>query len=234
MAQRRRRKKEKKQQEETLIDIASGAEQARGFFEENQRIILGVVGALALIVGGWFAYQQFYKAPLQKEALDQIYKAEQVFAQDSMTKALTDPGGAYPGFRTAIEKYGVTDAGNASNLYAAISYLQLGQYEVVIDYLNDFDAKGKIAPILKNGLKGDAYSELDQLEKALGLYKKAGNYSDNDFLCPYYLLKAGMLSEKLEKYGDALKLYQKIKKDFPESTQGQSIDKYIGRVEAKL
>lgn len=234
MAQRRRRKKEKKQQEETLIDIAAGAEQAQNFFEENQRIILGVIGALALIVGGWFAYQQFYKAPLQQEALDQVYKAEQVFAQDSMAKALTDPGGGYPGFKRTIEKYGITNAGNASNLYAAISYLQLGQYEVVIDYLNDFDASGKIAPILKNGLKGDAYSELGQMDKALSLYKKAGNYNDNDFLCPYYLLKAGMLSEHQEKYSDALKLYQKIKAKFPESIQGQSIDKYIGRIEAKL
>ena len=233
MAERRRRSRKKKQQEETLFDIAAGAEQAQSFFEKNQRTILGVLGALALIVGAWFAYQQFYKAPLQNEALDQIYKAEQAFTQDSMTKALTDPGGGYNGFKKIVDKYGSTNAGNAANLYTAISYLHLGQYEVVIDYLNDFSASGKVAPILKNGLMGDAYSELNKLDKALSYYKTAGNYSDNEFLCPYYLLKAGMLSEHQKKYGDALKLYQKIKTTFPNSTQGQSIDKYIGRVEAK-
>ncbi len=45
-------------------------------------------------------------------------------------------------------------------------------------------------------------------------------------------MKAAELYEMNGKYPDALKLYQQIKDEYPGSTEGSSIEKYIAR--AKL
>jgi hypothetical protein len=43
-------------------------------------------------------------------------------------------------------------------------------------------------------------------------------------------MKAAELYEMNAKYPDALKLYEKIKEEYPGSSEGSSIDKYIARV----
>lgn len=226
----RRRGRKSNQEDDTIIDIVGTSEQVRGFFEEHQNTIIGAVAGLLVLIGLFFAYDLFYKAPLEQTAASQLFKAEQNFRQDSLTKSLTAPDGGYPGFIEMVETYGSTNSGDVSNLYAAISYLKLGKYDVAIDYLNDYDGDGELADVIVNGLKGDAYSELNQLDKALGLYKKAASSSDNNYLSPYFLLKAGMLSEKQGDDSGAKKAYSKIKSKYPDSIQGKDIDKYLERV----
>lgn len=228
MAQRRNRK-EKSKQDETIVDLMEAREQAQNFFETNQKMIFGLLAAVVIVIAGFLAYKLLYKAPLEKKAQAQMYKAEQAFAKDSTTKALTDAGGGYPGFIDIVKRYGTTDAGDVANLYAAESYMKEGKYEVALDYLNDYSGSGKIAEAIKNGLKGDAYSELGQMDKALSAYKKASN-TDNEFFAPYYLFKLGLLNEKQGNVEAALKAYKTIAAEYPNSQQGQTIEAFIARV----
>ena len=46
-----RRKLEKKN-EETLLDLTQARMQANNFFEKNQKVIIGVVAGLVIVVGG--------------------------------------------------------------------------------------------------------------------------------------------------------------------------------------
>jgi len=80
------------------------------------------------------------------------------------------------------------------------------------------------------GATGDALVELGQIEKGISKYIEAAEYADNSFNTPLYLMKAGELYESSGKYPDALKVYERIKKEYPTSTEGSSIDKYIARV----
>jgi hypothetical protein len=43
-------------------------------------------------------------------------------------------------------------------------------------------------------------------------------------------MKAGELYELSGNYSEALKIYERIESDYPESTEGSSIEKYIARV----
>jgi tetratricopeptide (TPR) repeat protein len=228
MAQRRNRT-EKSKQDETIVDLIKTREQAQSFFETNQKMILSVLVGVVIVIAGFIAYKLLYKAPREKKAQAQMYKAEQAFAQDSTTKALTDAGGGYPGFIDMVKRYGTTNAGDVANLYAAESYMKEGKYEVALDYLNDYSGSGKIAEAIKNGLKGDAYSELGKMDKALSAYEKAAN-TDNEFFAPYYLFKLGLLNEKQGNIDDALEAYQTIATEYPNSQQGQSIEAFIARV----
>lgn len=229
MAQRRKTRKE---EQETLVDIVEVKEQAEDFFERNQKPIIGVLGAIALIVGGYFAYKYLYKAPKEKEAAEQIFQAELQFERDSFELALLNPGGGYSGFLDIIENYKGTDVANLANYYAGICYLHLGKFDAAISYLKDFSPGGEITPIMKHGAMGDAYSELSQYDEAISEYKKAVQAGDNDFLTPYYLKKLGLLYEKQGENASALKAFHQIKEEYAKSQDGFNIDKYIDRVEA--
>ena len=43
-------------------------------------------------------------------------------------------------------------------------------------------------------------------------------------------MKAAQIYELQKKYAEALKLYERIKNEYPESTEGANIEKYIARV----
>ncbi|MFK7948864.1 MAG: tetratricopeptide repeat protein [Saprospiraceae bacterium] len=234
MAQRRRGKRsrtnEKNNADETIVDLIEARESAQSWFDKNRQTILTAVGVVVLLIVGFVAYKLLYQQPREKQALSQMYKAEQAFSQDSTTKALTDAGGGYPGFIKIVEDYGSTNAGDVANLYAAQAYMKEGKFEAALDYLSDYSGGGKLGTALRNGMKGDAFSELGNMDKALSAYKKASK-SDNEFFAPYFLLKYGMLSEKQGNASDALAAYKQIKKDYPTSVQGQNVDAYIARVE---
>jgi TolA-binding protein len=76
--------------------------------------------------------------------------------------------------------------------------------------------------------------ELDDKKEAVSFYLKAGERKKNSFTSPLYLKKAGMVMEDLQQYDKALKTYENIKMDYPESEEGKQIDKYIAALKIKM
>ena len=212
--------------DETIIDLVDVKSKAESFYESNKMAILGIGGGLLLLIGGFLAYKFLYQAPKNKEAMEQMYQAEILFEKDSFEMALNNPGGGFPGFKEIAENYGGTSSGNLAKYYAAICNLKMGNYEEAKNFLSDYSASGPVMTILKNGVLGDVYAELNDFESAKNYYDKAGN-SDNDFLTPVYLKKLGILQEKLGNKDAALKAYKKIKEKYPESPDGNNIEKNI-------
>lgn len=223
MAQRKKTSK----QDDVLIDISEVSGHAEDFYQKYQKQILIAGGAILLIVGGWLAYKLAYKAPRQKQAIEQMAQAEYQFERDSFALALANPGGGFPGFADIAKKFSGTDAGNAALYYAGVSSLNLGQYDAAISYLEDFSPAGKLLPAMKYGTLGDAYAEKGDLAKALSLYKKAADEEENDVISPYYLKKVAMLSQKQNDAAGAKSAWQKIKDDYPTSNEAKEADKYI-------
>jgi len=224
--------RKKQKADETLVDIVEVKEHAQDFFEKNQMLVIGVLAAFVIVVGGLFAYNMLYKQPRNERALNQMFQAQFQFDRDSFALALENPGGGYDGFLDIIDNYKGTQAANLAHYYAGVCYLQLGRYEAAIDYLESFTPHGDVTPVMKQGVLGDAYSEVGQFDKAISHYEKASN-TDNDFLAPYYLKKLGMLYEREGQLDKSAAAYNKIKEKYPESTVGRDIDKYIARVEAQ-
>jgi len=59
---------------------------------------------------------------------------------------------------------------------------------------------------------------------------KAVASTDNEFYNPMYLLKAGQVYELDGNKEKALEQYTRIKEEYPESSEGNNIEKYIARV----
>lgn len=228
------RRKTKRQQKETIVDIVEARDKAQDIFESNQRLIMAVLGGIALIVGGYFAYKFMILQPKEREAAEQIFQAELQFERDSFELALLNPGGGYSGFLDIIDSYKGTKTANLASYYAGICYLHLGKFDAAISYLKDFKPDGDVTPIMKHGAMGDAYSEFGQMADAIASYKKAVNASDNNFLTPYYLKKLGLLYENQGDYQAAVQTFERIKQDYAKSQDGFNIDKYIQRASSYL
>jgi tetratricopeptide (TPR) repeat protein len=220
-----------KKQKETTADSFENVEQAltktEQFIEDNQKMLTIVALAIILIVGGYWGLKKLYFQPLEKEAANSIYAAQNYFQIDSFKLALNGDGNNL-GFLDVIDEYGSTKPGNLANYYAGICYLHLGNYEDAIDYLNDFSTDDEFLLATTNGAKGDAYLEMGDKEEALKYYQKAAGYQ-NDLTTPTYLMKLGMLYEDLGNKEEAVKAYSLIKKDFKKSPEARQIDKYITR-----
>ncbi len=229
MARRRNNKK----QEETLVDLVEAKEQASDYVNKNSTLIIGGLIAFVVLIGGYFAYQQFVSVPSEKNAKEALRFAQDQFARDSFALALENPGGGNLGFLDIIENHKGTNAANSALLYAGISYLNLGNYDVALSYLKEFSPKDDLLPISKYGAMADAYGELGQFDEAIANYKKATSAGDNEVLVTYYLKKLGLLYEKQGDMAASKAAFMRIKTDFPTSREGQSIQKYITRVDSK-
>jgi tetratricopeptide (TPR) repeat protein len=211
------------------------ASKTEDFVAKNQNIIIGVVGAIAVVLIGYLAYQKFVAAPKEDEAATEMYQAQQYFQQatdgvasDSLYKlSLKGAEGKY-GFVDIADKYSGTDAGNLANYYAGIAYLNTGKYAEAIDYLEKFKSEDVVLSALATGAIGDAHSQKNEPKEALDFYVKAAESNKNEFTTPRFLLKAGKTALSLGNKEDALKYLTDIKDNFDASPEAASVDALIG------
>lgn len=215
--------------EERIVAVEEAFSKTEQFIEKNQKIILIVVGAIILIVLGYFGFKRLYLAPREKEAQSQMFMAEKYFEMDSLTKALKGDGN-YLGFLDIIDQYKFTKSANLSHYYAGICYLKKGEFQNALDQLGDFSASDELVGPMAIAAMGDANMELNNTDKAISYYLKAADKRKNDLTTPLFLMKAGMAYELTGKNEQALKLYEQIKSEYPRSNEGREIDKYIARL----
>ena len=226
-------KKKKSGIEEPIEGVENILSKTEHYIEENQKSLTIIVVAIVVVVLGYLGYRNLYVAPMEQEARSQIYMAERYFELDSFYLALYGDGN-YPGFIDIIEEYSVTQTANLSRYYAGISYLRIEEYQNAIEYLTRFDARDQLVSPVALGAIGDAWVELGELENAVSFYIKAARRRANEFTSPIYWMKAGQVYEELEKYNRALEAYENILDDYPETTEGRQVDKYIARVQLKM
>ncbi|MFT4682240.1 MAG: tetratricopeptide (TPR) repeat protein [Flavobacteriales bacterium] len=221
-----------KDEKEVIVDVDEVYSKSEEFVNDNQNMIMTVVGVIVIVVALIYGFNRYYLMPMEDSASTEMFQAEQYFSTDSFNLALNGDGNAL-GMLDVIEDYGSTDAGNLATYYAGVSYLKLGQYEDAIEYLNDFSPSGLLGPTAKGAL-GDAYAGSGDIDKALSSYEAAADMDDNDFTTPIFLFKAGLAAEEVGDYDRAVRLYGKLKKDYADSREGRDAAKYLARSEAKL
>jgi tetratricopeptide (TPR) repeat protein len=221
---------------EVAIESAIGRSEA--WLQRNAKVLLTVLAAAVVVVGGYFAYQYLYKGPRQQKATEAMFRAEEAFASDDYTLALNGDGNAL-GFLQIIDQYGGTAAANLACHYVGQCYLQTGDFANAITYFDRYKRVEKSIPALlvnalNAGLTGDAWVESGDLQKGAAQYEKAVKESDNALTAPYYSRKAGDTYMQLGDNAKALEMYNNIKVHYPASAEAREVDKAIARVEQKL
>ena len=223
----------KTQASNTVIAKDNDFGQTGKFVRENQKSLIFIAGAIIAMVIIYFAYQKMYLAPREEKAASQMYVAQDAWAKKDWDKALKGDAG-YPGFEKIISDYSNTKAANLAYFYAGIAYLNKGDYKKAIDDLTNYRGSDVMAAAEALGGTGDAYVQLKDYDKAATFFKKAADKAGNKFLSPFYLKKLGLVYEEQKDYKSADETYKKIKSDYSESNEAQSMDAYIARVEAKM
>lgn len=212
----------------TISSVEETLSRTEHYLEENYKTLLIGLGVIVLLVGlFWLGKLYFNKR--NNEAQSQMFQAEKYLELDSLKLALNGDGN-YLGFLDIAKDYKFTNSGNLAKYSAGICYLHLGNYKEAIDFLNKYSKKDKVIGSMAIGATGDAYVELGDLDKGVSKYIEAADYAKNSFNTPLFLMKAGEIYELKGKYPDALKLFERIQNEYPESTEGTTIDKYIARV----
>ena len=211
------------------------ASKTEDWVAKNQKIIIGVVGAVALFTVGYLVYQKFIAEPKQMDAANEMFVAQQNFQQatngvasDSLYKLSLNGSEGKFGFVKIAEEYSGTDAGNLANYYAGVAYLNTGKYAEAIDYLSKFKSEDIVLGALAKGAIGDAYSQKNQPKEALEFYIKAVEANKNDFTTPRFLLKAGKTALALGNKEEALKYFTDIKDNYDGAPEAASVDVLIG------
>lgn len=219
------------QNEKPVVDVEEVLSKTEIYIEENKQNLIIIASIIIALVGGYFAYKYIYVADEEKTASAEMYKAEAYFAMDSLEKAINGDGIAL-GFAQIAEDYSITPSGNLAEYYLGISYLRQGKFEDAIEHLEAFEGKDVIVSCEAIGAIGDAKMELGNTDEAISYYIKAAEKNVNNFTSPLFLKKAAMANETKGEYEMAVKLYERIKNEFSESTEANQMDKYIGRAKA--
>ncbi len=203
------------------------------FVRENQKSLLFIVGAILAMIVIYVAYQKFYMGPREVVASNQMHVAQDFWTKKDWDKAIKGDAG-YPGFEKIINEYSNTKAANLAYFYIGVAYLNKGEYQKAVDNLTNYRGDDSMVAAEALGSTADAYVELKDYDKAATYFKKAADKADNKFLSPLYLKKLGLVYETQNDNKSADEIYKKIKSEYPESAESQSIDEYIARAEAKL
>lgn len=231
-------KKEEKVEEilENPEAIKEKLEGIEHWAEQNPKIVLGVLGALILVVGGYFGFR-YYVSSQDDQAQRDMFQAVRYFekyadtANDSLNLALKGDANNL-GFEQIIDDYPWTPAANLANFYAGVITLKQGKYPLAILYLEDFKSNDLLVQARAFSLMGDANMELKQYEEAAKYYTKAADYKSNKFFTPTYLMKAALAYEKLNQNEKAKEAYQKIIDQYWDSSEYQNARKFKARLEA--
>ncbi len=220
---------------ETLDANASKTEE---FVANNQNTILGLIGAITVVVLGYLAYDAYVLTPKNETAVSELNQAQYYFnlavnGEESAAlyeRAINGGDGKY-GFLDIIENYSGTPAAGLAQYSTGMAYLNTKQYEKAISYLEDFSSDDVLLSALANGALGDAHAQLGDNQKALKYYKAAVNASDNGFTTPKYLFKAGLVGANMNQNSEALGFFKRIQDEFSASPEAAQIEIQIGRLE---
>jgi tetratricopeptide (TPR) repeat protein len=220
------------------LDVEGQLDRAELFFHDYKKQI-GIAASLILaVVAIIVAYKMWYVPTKDAEAQAELFYPEQYFEKDSFALAISGgktvklPDGTdktIKGFEEIADEYSLTPSGNLARYYLGISYLRIGKYEEAIEQLEKFSTDDIILSSVAIGAMGDANMELNKPDEAIKYYLKAADKNSNTFTSPIYLKKAATAQESKGNYADAIKIYERIQKEYSKSTEARDIEKFITR-----
>ena len=226
---------------EVFNSLDQGASKTEEWVEANQKPIFTAVALVAIAVLAYIGYQKFVAEPQQVEAANEVYQASSYFDQalvattqkDSLFRmALNDYAGKY-GLLDIVDKFSGTPAGTLASYQAGVAYYNLKQYDLAIQFMDQYDGDDEIVTPLAKGLLGDSFAQLNQYGEALKYYNEAVAYSTNEVTTPRFLLKVGTTAMTLGDYAQAEKAFTRITDEFGETNEGAQAKTYLAQTQAK-
>lgn len=217
--------------EEKNTEMGNVITRSEEFIQKNQKTLIIIVAAILVVILAIFGLRKWVFQPREVRAAEEMFAAEQWFAQGDFDKALNGDD-TFRGFLSVADSYSGTKAGKLARYYIGAAYLQQGNFDEAISWLKKYNGKDTFTRPLATMMLGDAYIEQGNAQEAAKCYTKAAKQDNNYLTAPTALFKAGMAYLMLEDNNKALDCFNQVKHNYPESTEWTEIDKYIALAEA--
>jgi tetratricopeptide (TPR) repeat protein len=204
---------------------------AKDFWGKYGKVLSIASIAVILLIGGWYVYNNFFKAPKEAKAADAIFKAEEYYRMDSINLALNGDGQNW-GFLKVIDKYSGTKSANLAHYYAGSCYIKLNENEKAISQLKKFSSSSGLVQARAYKLIADAYGDMGKNKEAFDYYKKAGHHFEKDYAgsAESLFMAAYIAQRSLNDTKAATELYKEITEKFPGTEQAIKADTYLAQM----
>ncbi len=201
------------------------------FYEENRTLVYGALAGLVLIAAGVVGYV-YYQTQQQAAAEQELARIVRTFEQGNYQAALDGTGNAM-GLLAISDNYGGTQAGNLATYYAADALYRLEDYDRALSLFQEFDATDDFVGASALAAQAAIHANRSEFDRAASLYVDAAEQYPNNLTTPKYLMSAGKAYEETGDYEAAITVYQRIEREYPESSFAQQVPRYIARAEAR-
>ena len=189
---------------------------AEEFVLKNKKVFIGVISAI-IVIAALNAFGVFSpKSNENSEANQAIANIEYKVFEGNFEAALNGDD-FNMGLLEIIEKFDGTSAANKANLYAGIVYAQQKQYEEAIKYLSEYEGNDNIVAAKAKQTLGNCYSQTGDMKMAIELVLEAATMANNIAVTPACWRDAAAMYEAQGNTAEAMKLYNSIKNEYPNS-----------------
>ena len=190
---------------------------------KNLRMITIGVGAIIVLILGYFTYKKLIWEPANEKSKDAYYAGLNYAAKDSVDMAIDE-------LKPVVSKYDGKQGGEIAQFVLARQYMTKGEFNKALEELEGVDVSDTYVAVYAIVFQGDCYSEMKKYKEAIDLYIQAAEKVDNEKTSPEYLFKAGLCAEEIKDFEQAKELYTRIKDNYLSFSGTKTIDKYIARV----
>lgn len=201
---------------ETAIAPDEALSKAEAFVTKHKVVFIAAI-AVIIIIAALNAFGVFSPRDNEsQEANAAIANIEyKVFEQDFETALNGD--GFNAGLLEIIEKYEETSAANKAHLYAGLIYAQKKDYENAISHLSQYNGSDNVVAAKVKQTLGNCYSQTGDMKKAIELVLEAATMANNIAVTPACWRDAAAMYEAQGNTAEAMKLYNSIKNEYPNS-----------------
>lgn len=189
---------------------------AEEFVLKYKKTFIAVILAI-IIFAALKAFNVFSSSNEENPAANQAIANIEYYALSGDFGTALNGDGTNMGLLEIIDTYGGTGAANKAHLYAGIIYAQQKQYEEAINHLSQYSGADNLIAAKAKQTLGNCYSQIGDYNTAISLVLEAGANANNVAVTPTCWRDAAAMYEELGNADEALKLYNRIKDEFPYS-----------------
>ena len=189
---------------------------AEEFVLKNKKTFIAVILAI-IIVAGLNALGVFSPESNENSDANQAIANIEYKVFDGDTEKALNGDDFNIGLLEIINAYEGTTAANKAHLYAGIIYAKDKQYEEAISHLEKYIGSDNIIAAKAKQTLGNCYSHTGDLNKAIKLVLEAAEGASNIAVTPACLRDAAAMYEAQGNTAEAMKLYNRIKNEYPNS-----------------
>ena len=209
--------------DEGIVDIQQVASKTEQFFEQNRKTISIAMGAIIVVLGGFFAFQFLYKKPREVEAGNAAIRPDLLVEIDSIRLAVMGDAN-FEGYEAIATNYSGTKAAGRAHFWCGVYYRDIAKdYNAALEHFKQAAFDDEANSVTVTGCIGDMYIMMNDMEQGASWLEKAAkqaNASDSrDFTGPLLNLKAGKAYMELGNNSKAEALLQFVIDNYDKRSQ---------------